>query len=496
MRVKITLLAVLAITFCFVGLAKADYWTEQTTTTSENVIPAYFEVEKMAKSSGNVIVMYGIERIPGQNCPTGCPRHVLSYNENSGVWKDESDAAKSASGLTDLEIMNMYADTGGNVWMSNRNPGKLLKFDGTNWTLIDVQDAVDDIWPGETLSSSFVYSAFRDANHSRLYVFADIQTNVRHSLYLAYYGETDGNWHLENASGGPMDNDYYTSGQLLGLYDNANNFIWAWKWRGSESDTSIGLYKLDMASLVWTQYSASNGMSGNTGDHISDVFADSAGNVWAATRYGVFKYSGGNWTQLTKETSQITSNRVHKIQEDSDHRVWIVGLNEADIGDMETKGGMSIYDLSSGSWDYYSSKNGEDVIDSATNVFIFQDEVWLQSGHGDDADSGIYVLTRDDSHTAIYGQTSGTTVEKASLGALGRSSVKKVTIWKRYRVQKKNGRYKWKKTKVYSGRSSTGWYKKLNLDAGANIKYIIKVQGRKQRTIDASTGDPIRVNFN
>jgi hypothetical protein len=71
-----------------------------------------------------------------------------------------------------------------------------------------------------------------------------------------------------------------------------------------------------------------------------------------------------------------------------------------------------------------------------------------------------------------------------------------VSIWKKYRVQTKNGRYKWKKSKVYSGRTSTGWYKKLNLDAGANIKYIIKVQGRKQRTIDASTGDPIRVNFN
>jgi hypothetical protein len=110
--------------------------------------------------------------------------------------------------------------------------------------------------------------------------------------------------------------------------------------------------------------------------------------------------------------------------------------------------------------------------------------------------AGIYQLVRDDSHTALYGQTSGATVEKASLGVLRRSSAKKVSIWKKYRVQKKNGRYKWKKTKVYSGRTSTGWYKKLNLDAGENIKYIIKVQGRKQRTIDASTGDPIRVNFN
>ncbi|MDI6778550.1 MAG: hypothetical protein QMD77_05205, partial [Patescibacteria group bacterium] len=110
--------------------------------------------------------------------------------------------------------------------------------------------------------------------------------------------------------------------------------------------------------------------------------------------------------------------------------------------------------------------------------------------------AGIYQLVRDDSHTALYGQTSGTTVDKAMLGALKKSSVKKVTIWKKYRVQKKNKKYKWKKSKVYSGKATTGWYKKLNLDAGTNIKYIIKVQGKRQRTIDASSGDPIRVNFN
>jgi len=223
---------------------------------------------------------------------------------------------------------------------------------------------------------------------------------------------------------------------------------------------------------------------------VVDVFGDSSQNVWVATRYGVFEYSGGSWSQLTKENSNITSNRISKIQEDSDHRVWIVGLNEADIGDMTTKGGMSIYNLSGGNWDYYSSKNGEDVIDSATNVFIFVDEIWLQSGHGDDSTSGIYVLTRDDSHTALYGQVSGTTVQKTALEQFKKKNAsKKVTIWKKYKVKKK-----WRKAKVYSSKSSTSWYKKLNLDAGSNIKYVIQV-GKKKKTVSANTGDPIRVNF-
>jgi hypothetical protein len=100
-------------------------------------------------------------------------------------------------------------------------------------------------------------------------------------------------------------------------------------------------------------------------------------------------------------------------------------------------------------------------------------------------------LTRDDTHTALYGQVSGTTVEKASLNPLKKSSAKKVTITKKYKVKKK-----WKKKVVYRGKSTDGWYKKLNLDAGTNIKYIIKVQGKRARTVNASDGDPIKVSAN
>ena len=480
--------------FCAAGNAKADYWTEQDTSTSGGVIPAYFEAETMAKSSSGVVLIYGIERIPGQSCPSDCPAHVISYNSSTGVWKDESNEIKTAGGLTTFEFKRMDADSVGNIWMANRNPGVMLKYDGSSWTQINMQLAVDDVFPGETLVGSFVYSVFRDSNHSRLYSFIDLQTNVRHGLYLLYVDEVGGDYHNSNASGGPMDNSLFTTdgGQLFGTYDAHADQIWAWKWRSSDSDTSFGLYQLDLASLAWTRHysGTSSTLANNSGDHISDVFCDSSGNVWVATRYGAFEYTGGSWTQLTKESSSITSNRVAKFQEDSDRRVWIVGLNEADIGDMTTMGGMSIYDLTNASWDYYSSKNGEAVIDSATNVFIFTDQVWLQSGHGDDATSGIYVLTRDDAHTALYGQVSGTTVTKAGFETLKKkTSSKKVTIWKKYKVKKK-----WKKRKIYSGKSSSGWYKKLNLAAGTNIKYIIKV-GKKSRTVSANTGDPIRVNL-
>jgi len=85
---------------------------------------------------------------------------------------------------------------------------------------------------------------------------------------------------------------------------------------------------------------------------------------------------------------------------------------------------------------------------------------------------------------------SGTTVQKTALEQFKKKNAsKKVTIWKKYKVKKK-----WRKAKVYSSKSSTSWYKKLNLDAGSNIKYVIQV-GKKKKTVSANTGDPIRVNF-
>jgi len=496
MNTKIIAVGVFVLGSCFAGSVKADYWTQQSTISSNGVIPQYFEAETMAKSSNGVVLIYGIERIPGQSCPSGCPAHVISYNSTSGAWKDESNDIKTAGGLTSFEFMRMYADQSGNVWMSNRNPGVLLKYNDSTWSQTTAQSIVDDVFSGETASSVFIDSVFHDDNNSHLYAFAHINTGTHNNVYLIYLNESTNRWIMAEASGGPLNIDEYASGaQLFGYYHNQTNQIWCWKWRSFDSDTSFGLYQLDVATNTWTRhYSGNNStLANNSGDHVSDVFGDSGQNVWIATRYGAFKYSGGSWTQLTKENSQLSSNRISKIQEDSDHRVWIVGLNEADIGDMVTKGGMSIYDLASNTWKYYSSKNGEDVIDSATNVFIFTDEVWLQSGHGDDATSGIYVLTRDDSHTALYGQVSGTTVDKAEFETLKKNSSskssKKVTIWKKYKVKKK-----WRKTRVYSGKTSSSWYKKLNLAAGANIKYIIKA-GKKTRTVSSNTGDPIRVNF-
>jgi hypothetical protein len=46
---------------------------------------------------------------------------------------------------------------------------------------------------------------------------------------------------------------------------------------------------------------------------------------------------------------------------------------------------------------------------------------------------------------------------------------------------------------VYRGRTSSSWYKALNLKVGK--KYKIKIQGKPLRTVRLTSGDPLRSNF-
>ena len=491
--------AALAAAFLWSGSAKADYWSRHTRSTSSDALPEHFELENMAKSSNGVRFMYGNDRVDMSD-QNSFVRYIVKYDGTN--WSDETATVKSM-GYGDIEFLNMYADAHGNVWMPNRKDPDvaLMKYgsDGS-WT------RMSSSWMGTATGiggNVKVKNLFGNRNDTNL-MYAVATNDTR--LYVLIYNFSTATWSNSGYTGSPLLDSNNNGADFWGLYNEDDDSFWFYQYHSSENeysnpsggDVGIGIWKYKGGS--WTQYDSSDTTSDGVSlrNGVTDAFIDTSGNVWVGTRYGVFRYelSSGNWQNWTKDNSNIFTNRVIKIQEDADGRVWIIALEDENVA--EDNGGISIYNNSTAEWDYYTSYNGEDALSNATNIFMIGgDEAWMFTGHGESAmQAGIYQLVRDDSHTALYGQTSGATVEKASLGVLRRSSAKKVSIWKKYRVQKKNGRYKWKKIKVYSGRTSTGWYKKLNLDAGENIKYIIKVQGRKQRTIDASTGDPIRVNFN
>ncbi len=498
MRTKTKWLVAVALAAFAIGAgqsAKADYWTRHTSESSGNVLPEHFELENMAKSVNGERFLYGNDRVDMSD-QNSFVRHLVMYD--GANWTDQTDVVEAANGVNDIEFLNMYADQHGNVWMPNRrDPNVALmehKPDGS-WTKISSSTIGNATGLGGSLK---IKNLFGNRNSSS-FMYAVATNGTR--LYVLVYDHGTGEWSDSGFTGGPLLNTDNNGADFWGMYNEADNSFWFYQYHSSENefsnpaggDQGQGVWRYKNGS--WTQFNADyatgNGVQLKNG--VTEAFVDTSGNVWVGSRYGVYRYelASDAWANWTKDNSNVFTNRVIKVQQDADGRVWIIALeneNEAD-----DKGGISIYNNETGEWDYYTSYNGEDALANATNIFMIGgDEAWMFTGHGEAAmEAGIYQLIRDDAHTALYGQTSGTVVEKTGFDPLKKkkSTAKKVTITKKYKVKRK-----WKKRVVYRGTATSGWYKKLNLDAGANVKYIIKV-GKKSRTVSASSGDPIRMNF-
>lgn len=497
-KIKLTLAALAPLLLLgFINTASADYWTRHTRDSSGNTLPQYFELENMVKSSLGVRFFYGTDR--REMAGVGTDDHNLISYDGTG-WTDQTIAVESAGGYSDIEFQAMYADANGNVWLPNRrDPNRpLLKYNGTT-------GGFEKITP-ETIASQAGLSGGIRVNNlftgpsGKIYAVA---ADADGHMYIIYY---DGTWHDTGITGGPLAN-YGSDMDIFGAYSSINGgSYWLYKHRSSENeyangeDEGPGVWQYN-GSVGWTQYDhdATNTITSDSAsfvDGVTDVLADSAGKIWVGSRHGVFMYDGANWVNWTKNNSNIFTNRVIKVQEDSAGRIWIIALeNENETDD---KGGISIYNSGDNSWDYYTSYNGEDALDNATNIFMIGaggDEAWMFTGHGESAmQAGIYQLTRDSAHTAIYGQTSGTIVDKADFTQFKKKSSsanKAVTIYKMRKVKKK-----WKKSNRVYKSSASQWYKALNLDVG-RYRVEAKAKGRKKkvRNITITSGDPYRLNI-
>jgi len=477
--------------------AKADYWTRHTRDSSNNALPQYFELEEMAKSSTGVRFLFGTDRRQMAGAGTDT-YNLISFDGTT--WTDQTAAVQSAGGYPTIQFNAMYADTNGNVWMTNRTDPErpLIKYNGGSGGFEKISK--------ETMGQQ---TGVQGGNLSINNLFTGPGGNIygigmgANRLYIVYFdGST---WHDTGLSGGPLEN-YGTDPDIFGMYSSANDgSYWLYKHGSSENEYSspaggdVGAGVWRFASNDWKHYDSSLITSSGAAfvNGVTEAFADSTGKIWVGSRHGVFMYNGTDWVNWTKDNNNIFTNRVIKIQEDSSGRIWIICLENENAAD--DKGGISIYNSSDGSWDYYTSYNGEDALDNATNIFMVGaggDEIWMFTGHGEVAmAAGIYQLTRDSAHTAIYGQTSGTTVDKADFEQFKKktksSGNKAVTIYKMRKVKKK-----WKKsTRVYKG-STSQWYKVLNLDTGRyRVESKAKGKKKKTRTITVSSGDPYRLDL-
>ncbi len=128
------------------------------------------------------------------------------------------------------------------------------------------------------------------------------------------------------------------------------------------------------------------------------VFQDSRGFTWFATKQGVFRYDGVNYTQYVhraENSSSISSNEVWSIAEDADHYIWF-GTQT---------GGISRYDYATDSFtNFLMDSLGNNSLHSNEVLCIAADRngfIWAATSGG-----GIVKITKDRNSKSQYRLTS------------------------------------------------------------------------------------------
>lgn len=143
-----------------------------------------------------------------------------------------------------------------------------------------------------------------------------------------------------------------------------------------------GLYKYDGSK--WTWYTAQN--SPFISNTVFDVAFDKEGNMWGGTgnefdKGCLFKYDGTNWEIFTPENSGLPTTIVAALAFDSKNNLWLHCRDRGNSIGQELGGGLTKYD--GNTWTTYNTRNSGIPSNSILDITIDKnDDLWLATYGG------------------------------------------------------------------------------------------------------------------
>jgi ligand-binding sensor domain-containing protein len=236
------------------------------------------------------------------------------------VWTVYDDSS------TDVYITfanDIAFDSKDNVWVSSMYG--LLKFDGAKWTVFDESnssiptdyltnlaiDNTDKIWIGGLFESLFTFNGVSwtvvdiDA-YSCYAVESDGQGRI-------WVDASDGFWVFDGAN----YTEYTTSDGLSDLSVNGFSFdgdiAWIATWNG--------LNRFDGKEFEYFTFPT----SGLADDNINTMEANSKGEIWCGTNFGISVYNQGEWLTFDDELDNYWP-AVNDIKFNDNNEAWIGGM--------------------------------------------------------------------------------------------------------------------------------------------------------------------------
>ena len=286
------------------------------------------------------------------------------FSQGNEVWKDVP-YPKEANG----NIKCIETDPKGNVWIGTEY-GSLLKFDGENWTSIDLNSCVTEkfkdkalgsiqtiyfdinntIWVGTSLSTFYF-----DGSKWDCFVNSKLTNFVSHIRKIHRYKDALWMYHTKNIF--KYENKKWTIFSMIPDQFRLNRLNGVYKDISEVDPLDTIRYEIDTNLII-------------PGKIIEDMEIDTSGNIWYTTGgKGVVKYDGSSWANYTKSNSSLPFDLVLRIKKDKQGRIWC-GANQSGICVLEN-----------GIWEIYTDTNNFDTSSEGDNVeSIYPDNsgnIWI-----------------------------------------------------------------------------------------------------------------------
>lgn len=312
-------------------------------------VATYGGILKRHKATGQIVAKY--------NMNNGLPRNRVTDIEidaNGNVWAACERAlakfdgikwtiynSKNTQGALIEDVSRLMVDWYGNLWVGSYWSSRLVKFDGTNWTvqldgnktnwgsgILSMElDAYNTMWIG-TKNGLIKYDGSNwkwfNTNNSNIGAkqVGSITPGTRDTIWFASDNGvlflSDTTWGILNKS-----NTNLPTNAINCVTITPDNKLWAGSW-------GWGVFRLD--NTKWARYTSnSSNLSNNV---INCMLVDGNGMLWLGTYQGLNKYTNGKFIPY-KQTKEIIGSWVVDVLADKNGNKWFIthdGLSKYDNG--------------------------------------------------------------------------------------------------------------------------------------------------------------------
>jgi len=319
----------------------------------DNVQNVWIAIENIGlyKYNGSTFTLYSTSNscLPTNNI------YAISFDLQNNVW------LATAEGLVKFDISNCHLykpplpDTallclkpGNNdtIWCGSFS-GKLLCFDGTDFTSIDLSnsplmdnnvldiivDSNNNTWVAtqknvvKKTSNNF-YSVFNKKGNA-------IAQDKDGAIWVAFgSGDTcllkmdfNGNTVFDS-----INSPFNKKTIIKCLKVDNNNHLWA--------ATNYGLFEYNGVSFA--NYNTEN--SDIPSNEIFEITFDKDNILWGGSSNGLFKFNGANWLVWNTENSAIPTNIVNGLYIAPNNKIWFSCMDEKRIAGIDYGGGLTCFD--------------------------------------------------------------------------------------------------------------------------------------------------------